>query len=298
MNKVIISEWKCLYPIKKGSLLVLEIFLLITSFLGLARVNEYDSLQDYIIWLVFVGSTIILFPRIIRYVKVPYRCIPCLSQIIDKKELLKKIDSEEFYKIQNLEGTIWEKKIRISENWFCIKNHYIPKNGIVEIWSNYSGNFFTDRHCHLGFLFVTGEIFNIEVAILQGYSMRKDYGKFLIRTEVALDQTLQDNTLGIGIKYNNTESKKEFIEQEFGSSIKILKEKLPILIKEDKLIDIVTKENDVQKKLVQEIKEGITKDKDYQDKVWTERWKTIPYYKEYIDEKWLDSTKKIKKRRR
>lgn len=45
-----------------------------------------------------------------------------------------------------------------SENWICIQNHYIPRDGIIEMWLKCETGA-TDRVYDLGFLPFTGEIY-------------------------------------------------------------------------------------------------------------------------------------------
>ena len=275
MKKIRVFEWKCLYPIKKIILLGIELFLTYISFQGIYKIRDFDNITDYLYWGCFILMAVILFPKVKDYLAVPYRCMPSFSKKIGYKKSVKIIQNENFVENEKLKRTLWEGKLFISEHWICIENHLIPKNGIVKMWVADEG--IPNHNFYVGFLLITGEVFQKKNAVIPNAALIDDK-QFIIKTQVALQEALQENTLGIGIN-----SSKYLNKVELNEDLSLIKEH--IVINKKTVLEAISK-CDIQKKIIDLILDKNSMKSEFRNRIWVERWKTIPFYKEYLDKKW------------
>lgn len=275
MKKIKVFEWKCLYPIKKIILLGIELFLVYISFRGIYKMRDFDSITDYLYWGCFILMAVILFPKVRDYLVVPYRCMPIFSQKMGYKKSAEMIQNENFVENEKLKRTLWERKFFISEHWICIENHLIPKNGIVKMWVTDEG--IPNHNFYVGFLLITGEVFQRKVAVIPNAALIDDK-QFIIKTQVALQEALQENTLGIGIN-----SSKYLNKVELNEDLSLIKEH--IVINKKEVLEAISK-SDIQKEIVDLILDKNSMKPEFRNRIWVERWKTIPFYREYLDKKW------------
>lgn len=278
MKKITISEWKCLYPIKKCILILTEGFFTFFSIMGIFKVGEFEKWINYFVWCVFIVSAIVLLPIAIRYIKVPYRCVPGILSRMGKGIISQAIEAENFQQQEKLKNSIWWHCLLVSKNWICVQNHYIPRNGIIEMWLKCEQGA-TDRVYYLGFLLLTGEIFQKKVAVIPKASAIDDKEIFT-KTETSITQILQENTEGIGFDYSTYFNKKVIREDS-----KIIK-KLQGTLLDDDILEVIFYRNNMQNELIEAVMQRKVQKPIYINEIWKERWKRIPVYRKFIDEKW------------
>lgn len=278
MKKITISEWKCLYPIKKCILILIEGFFMFFSIMGIFKVGEFEKWINYFVWCLFIVNAIVLLSITMRYIKVPYRCVPGSFSRMGKDIISQAIEAEDFLRQEKLKNSIWWRCLTVSENWICVQNHYIPRNGIIEMWLKCEMGV-TDRVYYLGFLLFTGEIYQKKVAVIPKASAIDDKETF-IKTETSITQILQENTKGIGFNYSTYFNKKVIQEDS-----KIIKNLQGTLMDDDPL-EVIFSRNNIQSELIEAVMQRKVQNPIYMNEIWKERWKRIPVYKEFIDEKW------------
>lgn len=245
MKRVMRSEWKHLYPIKKILFILLEGFFIVTFIRGFF---VQSKMQDsggfpYLLWFAMLAISLILLKSVLNYILVPYGCVPILSGKIPKKELTESIEREVFTSVDKLQGTSLYKSFLVSENWLCLRDYYIPRNGIVAMWlqkelRGRGGS--ANEHYHLWVLLITGDCFHRELAVASSG------GGFQIRETV--EQLLEEYTKAVRIepKYGN---KNEFLK--YGS---VVKEALQTFETPNSVLELVTKESEIQIQLIDVIK--------------------------------------------
>lgn len=272
MKKITISEWKCLYPIKKIILFSFELFLIYFSVMGIFKMKKFNQVIDFLVWGSFILIAIILFPKVKNYEVFSYQCMPSLSKVFGYKKSAEIIENEHFVEYRGLKETVWSGDLYISEHWIRFQNHYFPKNGIIKLWITCKVTL--NRHYYIGFLLITGKVFNKKIAVIPEAATIGDKDYFL-KIELLLKQALQENTIAIGIE---NEEKIELSED-----VNLIIEQGTL---DSKALQAIIETNLVQKKLVDLILTRNNMDPEFKNRVWIERWKTIPFYKKYLNEKW------------
>lgn len=245
MKKVMRSEWKHLYPIKKTLLILLEGFFVVTFIRGffVQPKMQGNGAFPYLLWFAMLAISLILSKSVLNYILVPYGCVPILSGKIPKQELADSIEREVFTSVDKLQGTSLYKSFLVSENWLCISDYYIPRNGFVAMWlqkelRGRGGS--ANEHYHLWVLLVTGDCFHRELAVASSG------GGFHIRE--TMEQLLEEYTKAVRIepKYGN---KNEFLKYS-----NVVKEALKTFEIPNSVLELVTKESEIHKQLIHAIK--------------------------------------------
>ena len=182
-----------------------------------------------------------------------------LSAKIPRRELAETIQQEEFVMLEELRGSLLYKVVWVSEYWFCIRNHYIPRNGIAAMWverelRGVGGG--ANTYYYLWTILLTGEYFRIKITAVYGYTKIKEM----------MMVVLQERTIGIGMEphYRN---KKDFLKY-----ANIVKKESETYLKKGSLLDLIVKDNKIQQlicKKVLEERERITPSNKRCD-LWTE----------------------------
>lgn len=223
--------------------------------------SRFHTIEPYILWVCILLAVLLLSKKIINYIIVPYRCVPVLSNKVPGRELAEVIQKEEFVMLEELQDSLLYKVVLVSENWFCIRNHYIPRNGIAAMWVERESRGFgggANTYYHLWVILITGEYYHIKVLAVYGY----------IEIKEMLMRVLQERTIGIGMEphYGN---KKDFLK--YACAVKKESEGHG---NESSLLELIINKNEVQQIVIQKVlqeREKVTPANKKCD-LWTEIW--------------------------
>lgn len=256
MKKVFISELKLLYPFKKAVVLIGECSFVVIAFGAILIIVKRDfsfhgvggRIFEYIIDIGMIIAPIACFKPTIRYLKPFYRCFRGFPQRV-RKELVQSIEEEEFTQLEDLKmNKILYEKVWLSKNWFRINNHYIPRNGVVAMYLEvrHPGNHHYNHDFYLWVVLLNGEYFRTGVIFRLVSEMDREELEGSYLTKHFFAQALQENTSGLVICDQRLNKKEpasvysSFIKESFKYDL-------------EHLAEIITRENELQKTIVQEL---------------------------------------------
>lgn len=131
MKKNIIrtTEWKKLYPIKKGIIVSVWLFAVVILYAGFRGLIEDHDLKTIVVIILDGAVLMKSFLPVKNYLFTRYHCVPVFNQIFTKKELEELFEGEVFQKITgSMENPLNSLDLLESKNWFCIHGKFISKN--------------------------------------------------------------------------------------------------------------------------------------------------------------------------
>jgi hypothetical protein len=293
-NKVLISEWKLFYPIKKILFIVAECCLIYVGMgvaaFTLAGKHMFSGVSGLIFQIVlsiiFILLPILFFRPMIRYLKPFYRCFQGFPQRSIRKKMIQSVDKEEFKQVEDLKHhKELYKRVWISQNWFRIHHHYIPRNGVVAM--NLEQKRFGsggDYHIYLviWILLLNGDYFCTGEVLGMASHMKSDDIRNPISSRHLLAQVLQEHTSGIMLLSKHTSEKLPL------SLYLSIKKDFTPKFEQTSVTELFLQENELQKivvqKMLDEWKDTLPVQKKYEP--YSDFWKRERGAQRYIKEKW------------
>lgn len=128
-NIIRTTEWKKLYPIKKGIIVSVWLFAVIILYAGFRGLIEDHDLKTIVVIILDGAILVKSFRPVKNYLFTRYHCVPVFNQIFTKKELEELFAGEVFRKMTgSMEDPLNSPDLLESENWFCIHGKFISKN--------------------------------------------------------------------------------------------------------------------------------------------------------------------------
>ena len=128
-NIIRTTEWKKLYPIKKGIIVSVWLFAVIILYAGFRGLIEDHDLKTIVVIILDGAILVKSFRPVKNYLFTRYHCVPVFNQIFTKKELEELFEGEVFRKMTgSMEDPLNSPDLLESENWFCIHGKFISKN--------------------------------------------------------------------------------------------------------------------------------------------------------------------------
>ena len=202
MKRLNKSEEKHLYPFLKAAFIIADIILIVFLIRCIFVIDRFNEMSDYIFIAVTVLLTVFLIYRTCVYFKVPYKSVPGISNLIDRKKLTDIIESEDFKKSDDLKKGVLYEKVYISDRWFEICGYFVPRNLIAMMWLEEQG--LGTQHFYVNFCLITGDVVRIKY-LIRDRALKKDIAPECtdIGVKATLMRVLQKHTKGIGVKCNS-----------------------------------------------------------------------------------------------
>ena len=128
-NIIRTTEWKKLYPIKKGIIVSVWLFAVVILYAGFRGLIEDHDLKTIVVIILDGAVLMKSFLPVKNYLFTRYHCVPVFNQIFTKKELEELFEGEVFQKITgSMENPLNSLDLLESKNWFCIHGKFISKN--------------------------------------------------------------------------------------------------------------------------------------------------------------------------
>ncbi|MFI3171502.1 MAG: hypothetical protein R3Y58_03890 [Eubacteriales bacterium] len=164
MSRLMLSNYKKGYPIKKAILCIvwLTVFVAVVSGIVEIILNTYD--KDDIIGVIVCGTlNIITFFPIKKYILKKNQCFPYLNKVFSSSQLEQLLENEQFEYIEDFKGTILYKKIRESEYWLSVYGFYIYKPFVILCTLNHYRDIMSSRgSTYLQVMYLTGDSVEVD----------------------------------------------------------------------------------------------------------------------------------------
>ena len=158
------TEWRRIYPLKKILLVCVWALMALAGCVGL--MSRPEDIPSLVTCIIVLGSTVLTFPRFIRYIMTSYQSLPALNKRLTKREQEELIEGEKFMILSELktESLIW-KDLAESEHWIRIHGRYVSKELAVLGGPKVTFNIMNRDTTPMIFFYATGDVVEIDLGV-------------------------------------------------------------------------------------------------------------------------------------